>query len=85
MGVLAWWLLPLLATVGAIVWLWWQGRTGAGEPGQMRSSKELDRMRRAIEKPLPQKVPRIPEVADQAPTAKSAADEAGTEKTSGAA
>lgn len=57
-GVLVWWLLPLLATVAAIVWLWWQGHTGAGEPGQMRSTKELERMRRAMEKPLPQKVER---------------------------
>ena len=52
MGVLVWWLLLLLATVAAIVWLWWQGRTGAGEPGQMRSTKELERMRRAMEKLL---------------------------------
>ena len=56
MGVLVWWLLPLLATIVAIVWLWWKGRTGAGEPGQVRSTKELERMRKAIEKPLPQKV-----------------------------
>jgi len=57
-GVLVWWLLPLLATIVAIVWLWWKGRTGAGEPGQVRSTKELERMRKAIEKPLPQKVER---------------------------
>ena len=24
MGVLVWWLLPLLATIVAIVWLWWK-------------------------------------------------------------
>ena len=52
MDVLVWWLLPLLATIVAIVWLWWKGRTGAGEPGQVRSTKELERMRKAIEKYL---------------------------------
>lgn len=58
MGVLVWWLLPLLATGAAIAWLWWKGRTGAGEPGHVHSTKELDRMRKAIEKPLPQNVER---------------------------
>jgi hypothetical protein len=57
-GVLVWWLLPLLATVAAIAWLWWKGRTGAGEPGHVHSASELERMRRAIEKPLPQNVER---------------------------
>ena len=86
MGVLVWWLLPLLATVVAIVWLWWQGRTGAGQPGQVRSTKELDRMRRAIEKPLPRRAQQSSgpgrNSADAAP---SAANGRSTDSQSGAA
>ncbi len=74
MGVLVWWLLPLLATLVAITWLWWQGRTGAGEPGQTRSTKELDRMRKAMEKPLPQvNESRAEAAADVDPESKSGA------------
>ena len=47
-GVLVWWLLPLLATVVAIGGLWWKGRTGAGEPGWVRSIRSLNDAR-AIE------------------------------------
>ena len=62
MNVLLWWLLPILATLCAIAWLWWQGRTGAEEPGQVRSTKELERMRKAMEKPLPRKADGSPSV-----------------------
>ncbi len=87
MGVLVWWLLPLLATVVAIAWLWWQGRTGASQPGQVRSTKELDRMRKAIEKPLPKRPE--PPAADQIQTGANPAESRGeslpTDSQSGAA
>jgi hypothetical protein len=53
MAVLMWWLIPIAATVLAIVWLWWQSYTGADQTGKVRSYKELDKMRQAMEKPLP--------------------------------
>ncbi|MGB3676024.1 MAG: hypothetical protein WA988_16455 [Candidatus Nanopelagicales bacterium] len=75
MSVLAWWLLPILATLGAILWLCWQSRTGAGEPGQTRSTKELDRMRKAMEKPLPAKASSaLPKALDEPVDPAAAAD-----------
>ncbi|NQU37699.1 MAG: hypothetical protein HQ526_08925 [Actinobacteria bacterium] len=53
MSVLAWWLIPILATSVAIVWVWWRSREGASETGRVTSAKELEKMARALEKPLP--------------------------------
>ena len=53
MSVLFWWLIPILATSVAIVWVWWRSREGASQAGKVTSAKELDKMARALNKPLP--------------------------------
>jgi hypothetical protein len=52
-SVLFWWLIPILATALAIVWVWWRSREGASQAGKVTSAKELDKMARALNKPLP--------------------------------
>gem|GEM_PF-1184678 len=53
MSVLVWWLIPILATSCAIAWVWWRSREGASQAGRVTSPKELQKMARALEKPLP--------------------------------
>ncbi len=53
MSVLIWWLIPIAATATAIVWVWWRSREGASEAGKVTSPKELNKMARALDRPIP--------------------------------
>ena len=58
-----WWLIPILATACAIVWVWWRTRDGASQEGRVTSAKELEKMSRALNKPLPERA--VPPTAQQ--------------------
>ncbi|MEI6623126.1 MAG: hypothetical protein WCP28_14590 [Actinomycetes bacterium] len=52
MTVMLWWVPPLLATLIAIGWVSWRARSSERHPDDTRTPKELDKMARALSKPV---------------------------------
>lgn len=53
MSVLWWWVPPLVATLLALAWQSWRAHFKPSDPHGERTAKELKKMKRALDKPMP--------------------------------